>query len=388
MRRWTIALLAVTGILLLALIALIIWQRPADPAGVPQSARQGSPSPPPVTTEAAPAPNAAAPPSPTATPSAKPPGTTSGAVSTDARQVLNQRLVAARTREAEAQQRWKVAQEELERTTAAQAREPKNQSVNAALEQARREENQQRQTLKSRSAEVQRVERQIASVDTAISRPPAIDPAPSGKVAADPSSPRTRLDELVSRFKTANGAMAAPEQTTEGTEEKVSLVLSPSGTSAEAVGLAAEAAPRSVAAPLQAKYHELMEAKLTGDGFRIVARTPERQAVPTVEPTRWEWSVVPIKAGRQPLHVALSAVVEAGGDHAPRLVTTFERTVQVAVRPVPMSERAQTFAIKHWEWLLGAIGTVLGATWRAAIWWKNRRKKQDASPSATIGKFE
>jgi hypothetical protein len=165
-------------------------------------------------------------------------------------------------------------------------------------------------------------------------------------------------------------------------------VLSPSGTSAEAVGLAAEAAPRSVATPLQAEYHELMEAKLTGDGFRIVARTPERQAVPTVEPTRWEWSVVPIKAGRQPLHVALSAVVEAGGDRAPRLVTTFERTVQVAVRPVPMSERAQTFAKQHWQWLLGATGTVLGATWRAGVWWKKRRKKQDASASAATGKFE
>lgn len=373
MRRWTIALLAVTGIVLAALIALVVWQRTVDPADLPHL---GSPNPS-VTTEAAPT-------------NAAPRDANTGAVSTSTpRQILNQRLVEAKTREAEARQQWKQARGELDKAAAAHAREPGNTSVSSALQQARREERQQRQALQSRSAEVQSVQRQIALVDSGIRAGGVVERAPPAPVAINaPPSPRTRLDELVSRFKSANGAMAAPEQTTEGTEEKVSLVLSPSGTSAEAVGLAAEAAPRSVAMPLQAKYHELMEAKLTGDGFRIVARTPERQAVPTVEPTRWEWSVVPIKAGRQPLHVALSAVVEAGGDHAPRLVTTFERTVQVAVRPVPMSERAQTFAKLHWEWLLGAIGTVLGATWRTAVWWKNRRKKQNASPSATIGKFE
>ena len=109
-----------------------------------------------------------------------------------------------------------------------------------------------------------------------------------------------------------------------------------------------------------------MEARLTGQGFKITAVTPERQAVSGSEVTMWKWDVEPIEAGRQRLHLTLSATLDVRGTSSDRTVRTFERTLAI---DVSLSDRMSKFVGDNWQWLWTAILLPVGA------WYVNRRKK-------------
>jgi hypothetical protein len=110
----------------------------------------------------------------------------------------------------------------------------------------------------------------------------------------------------------------------------------------------------------------LMEARLSGSGFEIDALTSARQAYPMRQPTQWTWRVTPKKAGRQELHLTVSAI--AGGDgSAQRLFPTLDHSVEVGMT---WSDRGRAFLESHSLWVWAASAVLLAA----AIWRYARRR--------------
>jgi hypothetical protein len=55
------------------------------------------------------------------------------------------------------------------------------------------------------------------------------------------------------------------------------------------------------------RVSEEMEAHLTGTNFDIKPVTKENQGISLIEDTKWKWTVKPTRAGRQTLHLSLTA---------------------------------------------------------------------------------
>ncbi len=100
------------------------------------------------------------------------------------------------------------------------------------------------------------------------------------------------------------------------------------------------------------RVSERMEARLRGQAFAITPLTPEIQAVSKIERTEWKWQLKPQQAGRQSLHLTLSALLDIEGHNTPRIVKTFEKTILVEVTT---TQKITRFLEANWKWLWTAI---------------------------------
>lgn len=125
-----------------------------------------------------------------------------------------------------------------------------------------------------------------------------------------------------------------------------------------------------------------MRAHLTGNGFQVVANTPEVQIVSTKEPTGWHWQIKANEYGPQTLYLSLNALLTVDGKDSEKSVRTFEHKVVVGVNSVAA---AWTLAERHWVVLAG-ITTFLGSIliflgkWLVYLFKKpfDRARKDDA----------
>jgi hypothetical protein len=101
-----------------------------------------------------------------------------------------------------------------------------------------------------------------------------------------------------------------------------------------------------------------MEARLSGLGFKIQAITPEIQAVSRQDETRWQWEIEATRAGRQRLHLTLTAIIDVRGSQSPRTIRTFEKKLEIRVS---WSQRLSNFLGDNWQWLWTAILIPIGA---------------------------
>jgi hypothetical protein len=136
----------------------------------------------------------------------------------------------------------------------------------------------------------------------------------------------------------------------------------------------AAAIAKSLTVPGAVHVHEVqisnrMRAVLSGDtdGLKITALSPETQAVGLQSPTRWLWSVKPIKAGQYPVHVELDAQIKVDGVDTPRMVNVFDGSVVVTITNY---QRVEHFMKENWQWICTALLIPLGG-W----WWKKRKDK-------------
>jgi len=184
-----------------------------------------------------------------------------------------------------------------------------------------------------------------------------------------PSSPLSLVDRILKKLDLGNIAFNTPKTMKVGDQETVTLLLSPEETAkdlAKALGTdggAVETAERVRVAPE-------MEANLRGQGFKIEAVTPARQAVSTLQRTKWSWTIVPTKKGKQKLDLTLSARINVEGKDTPFVVQTFARTIVVKVGPLDTIKKLWK---DHGEWLWTGILLPVGA------WLWNRRKKKAAT---------
>ncbi len=100
------------------------------------------------------------------------------------------------------------------------------------------------------------------------------------------------------------------------------------------------------------RISETMEARLTGNGFRITAITPEQQPISTVETTEWKWEINAIEAGPQHLHLTLSAIIFFRDEKMARTIRTFDKKIFVEVS---LGKRITGFINNNWQWLWTAL---------------------------------
>ena len=95
-----------------------------------------------------------------------------------------------------------------------------------------------------------------------------------------------------------------------------------------------------------------MEAILTGEQFEISNITPEVQAISSTRTTEWNWNITPLEPGFQKLYLTMNAVIEVNGQSTPRMIRTFDQTIEVFVTP---SQKINRFISEHWEWLWATL---------------------------------
>ena len=101
-----------------------------------------------------------------------------------------------------------------------------------------------------------------------------------------------------------------------------------------------------------------MQAHLSSSGFTITAVSPEVQAVSRQEATKWEWNIKPNSEGKQHLNLTLSALLNIDGESTPRVIQTFDKTIEVTIPP---KSEIFTFLKENWQWLWTTIFIPLGA---------------------------
>jgi len=118
------------------------------------------------------------------------------------------------------------------------------------------------------------------------------------------------------------------------------------------------------------RISDIMEAKLTGDGFDIIAVNPERQAVSAHEETEWKWEIKAIEPGPQQLHLTLNMILSYDGEMIPRVIKSFDRNIMIRVS---FRQRIAAIFHDHWEklWTLIFI-PIIGGFWKYV---KARKKK-------------
>ena len=181
----------------------------------------------------------------------------------------------------------------------------------------------------------------------------AVDLAPAGPDASIGEPPEngtaadtgTRVvDEILSQLKLGNVAFNTPS--TINIQETVSIhvALSPSETAA-VLEDRVEGPGEKVSQALQVSNN--LEARLSGEGFRIVPVTSERQAVSSGI-TEWIWDVTPLTAGRHQLTLTIDALINVNGQTVPKTLRTFRKPIEVEVTA---TQRVGSVLSEHGKWL-------------------------------------
>ena len=180
------------------------------------------------------------------------------------------------------------------------------------------------------------------------------------------------VDAILSQLKLGNVAFNAP--TTINIEDTVSIhvALSPSETAA-ALEARVEGPGEKVSLPLQVSNN--MEARLSGEGFRIVPVTSERQAVSSGV-TEWIWDVTPLNAGRHTLTLTIDALIDVNGETVPRTLRTVRKPIDVEVTA---TQRVSGLLGEHGKWLWTTLLVPIFG-WMARR--RSKRKKSDPPPPA------
>lgn len=180
----------------------------------------------------------------------------------------------------------------------------------------------------------------------------------------DRSSPLSLVDQVLESLDLGNLAFNTPEVMGYSETREVELLLS-TKESPEELASALPDGPSGTAEGIRVAPE--MEAALVGSGFSIEAVTPVRQAVSTLQRTRWAWTIKPKDKGAQTLHLTLSARIKVEGKDTPYVVQTFSREIKVEVT---IWGTILDFFSKNWQWLWSTLLFPL-ALW----WWKRRRRE-------------
>lgn len=122
-----------------------------------------------------------------------------------------------------------------------------------------------------------------------------------------------------------------------------------------------------------------MRATLAAPDLEVHPIAPELQAVSRAAPTEWTWEIRGVRAGPATVHVTLSAALVLDGVETPRVIRTFERTVNV---DVPLGQRVTGFLAEDWQWVLATLGApLLGGFWR----WRRRARRASRPEESGTG---
>ncbi|GAB1594731.1 hypothetical protein [Lysobacter claricitrinus] len=163
-------------------------------------------------------------------------------------------------------------------------------------------------------------------------------------VATTSASSTEVVDRLLAHLQPGHVAFNAPQAINIEQTVLVQLVVSPDASEAtlrERIEGPGKVASESV------QVANTMQARLTGEGFRIVAQTPERQLVSSGV-TEWAWEITPEAPGRHTLNLSLDALVPLDGETVPRTLRTFRKPIEVEVTA---RQKLSSFVDENGKWI-------------------------------------
>jgi hypothetical protein len=202
--------------------------------------------------------------------------------------------------------------------------------------------------------------------------PASAAPGTAG-VAAAADTGTAVVDRLLAQLQPGHVAFNAPQAINVEDTVLVQLVVRPGASRAE-LRERIEGPGRVLDEAVQVA--NTMQARLTGEGFRITAQTPERQLVSSGV-TEWAWEITPTAPGRHTLTLALDALVPLDGSVVPRTLRTFRKPIEV---DVTAGQRVASFVEENGKWVWTTLLVpVFG-------WVAKRRKDRKAAAKDDAGR--
>ena len=184
-----------------------------------------------------------------------------------------------------------------------------------------------------------------------------------------PDTSTTAVDQILSQLVLGDVAFNAPEKINIEDTVSIRVALSPDQ-GAAAVSARIEEPGKRIAETLQVS--NLMQARLTGEGFKIVAVTPEKQAVSSGI-TEWLWDVTPLEEGKHQLTLSMDALITVNGEVVPKTLRTYRKPIEVEVTTAQV---AGNLLSEHGKWAWSTLLLPLFA-WFA----KKRKDRAGGKPS-------
>jgi hypothetical protein len=201
--------------------------------------------------------------------------------------------------------------------------------------------------------------------------PPPVTAAPVLPVSETPTpdTSTTAVDQILSQLVLGDVAFNAPEKINIEDTVSIRVALSPDQ-GAAAVSARIEEPGRIISETLQVS--NLMQARLTGEGFKIVAVTPEKQAVSSGI-TEWLWDVTPLEEGKHQLTLSMDALITVNGEVVPKTLRTYRKPIEVEVTT---AQAAGNLLSEHGKWAWSTLLLPLFA------WFAKKRKDRAGGKTA------
>jgi hypothetical protein len=194
------------------------------------------------------------------------------------------------------------------------------------------------------------------------------DPAPAEssageETAAESASESEGLDAVFPKFQMGNLVFNAPDTMKFGEKRGIQLLLSPKLTVAELTTMIEESGELR---QRRIRISRVMEASLSGSGFKIDPITAALQVVNPQGATEWRWEVTALETGMHKLYLTMNAILEVDGRELPHTIQTLHEVILVQVA---WDQRVSAFVAENWKWLWTTIMVPL-------IGWLWERRKQ------------
>ena len=157
------------------------------------------------------------------------------------------------------------------------------------------------------------------------------------------------VDRVVKNFKMANIAFNTPKTMEKRKVELLHLIISRSET-IDIIKKQVQGTGKKEGESIKVSAN--IKAHFTGENFKISPITPETQAVTSFEQTHWKWEVLPVKSGKQLLHLSISALIEVDGIKSSKAIKTYDKFIDVEV---DFANELEKFLIQNWKWIFGTF---------------------------------
>ena len=178
----------------------------------------------------------------------------------------------------------------------------------------------------------------------------------------------------VAALDSAKYAFNSPDQMAMGDTETIALVVDSSGDAdfpQELRGLPGRIVTSTTPVSLQ------MEAQLIGPAFEIKPKGRRRLEMNSLNPTRWDWTIKPLRAGEHQIEVALYVILTKDEKKISEEKSLSKRQfINVTVTPI---DRVTVFIGKIDP--IGAFIATIAATIAAILAWFGIKSRRDFSPA-------
>jgi hypothetical protein len=196
-------------------------------------------------------------------------------------------------------------------------------------------------------------------------------PASDGSAPPTSADTDTLLKQAADNLPIGQVAINHPEQMKVSRADTVRVRISRSQAEALSQGLPTEGHETEQSA---IAVSTSMKVQLSGEPyFDITALDDTEQLITNKGYTEWSFTVTPLRSGKLPLHVRITAIVRAAGIEKMKDFPVKDEIIQVQVSPLAT---VGAFVSKNWQWLWSAILVPI------ALWlWKRRKNQKGDSKS-------